>query len=149
MNQDDLLKTGANCWRAETATHAAMVVDCANYYRALHSAICKAKHSIFILGWDIDSRIELLRGKDAEEAGCPSVFFDLIQWKARQSPDVMIYLNRWNYSIAALPSRSIPPGWRRRITAGGARQPITGRRIGTYGAKSGFPFCYRKTRCRA
>ena len=97
--QNNLLKIGSNCWRAETATHAAMVVDCANYYRALHDSICKAKHSIFILGWDIDSRIELLRGKDAEKSECPAAFFDLIQWKARQNPDIKIYLNRWEFSL--------------------------------------------------
>lgn len=97
--QDNLLKIGSNCWRAGMATHAAMAVDCANYYRALHSAICKARHSIFILGWDIDSRIELLRGNDAMESDCPAKFFDLVQWKARQNPDLMIYLNRWEFSL--------------------------------------------------
>ncbi len=99
VDRDDLLKIGANCWRAETAKHAAIVVDCANYYTALHDSVCKAKHSIFVLGWDIDSRIELLRGKAAADSPCPSVFFDLIQWKARQNPDIKIYLNRWEYSL--------------------------------------------------
>jgi phosphatidylserine/phosphatidylglycerophosphate/cardiolipin synthase-like enzyme/uncharacterized membrane protein YdjX (TVP38/TMEM64 family) len=76
-----------------------MLVDCANYYRALHEAVRAAQHSVFVLGWDIDSRIELLRGAEAERSPCPNTFFDLIQWKARQSPEVMIYLNRWDYSV--------------------------------------------------
>ena len=95
----NLLKPGYNCWRTSRARQASMVVDCANYYRALHQAICNAKHSIFILGWDIDSRIELLRGGDAEKANCPVNFFELIQWKARQNPELMIYLNRWQFSL--------------------------------------------------
>lgn len=94
-----LLKPGYNCWRTSRARHAAMVIDCANYYRALHQAICNAKHSIFVLGWDIDSRIELLRGPDAEKANCPVHFFELIQWKARENPEIMIYLNRWQFSL--------------------------------------------------
>ncbi|MGZ9097630.1 MAG: VTT domain-containing protein [Micavibrio sp.] len=97
--ENNLLKIGSNCWRADTATHAAMLIDCANYYRALHSAICKAEHSIFVLGWDIDSRIELLRGEEAKHSECPSIFFDLIQWKARQNPDLVVYLNRWEFSM--------------------------------------------------
>ncbi len=95
----NLLKPGYNCWRTSRASQASMVVDCANYYRALHQAICNAKHSIFVLGWDIDSRIELLRGEDAEKASAPVNFFELIQWKARQNPDLMIYLNRWQFSL--------------------------------------------------
>ena len=97
--ESPLLKPGYNCWRTSRARQASMVVDCANYYRALHQAICNAKHSIFVLGWDIDSRIELLRGKDAAQANCPVNFFELIQWKARQNPEIMIYLNRWQFSL--------------------------------------------------
>jgi phosphatidylserine/phosphatidylglycerophosphate/cardiolipin synthase-like enzyme/uncharacterized membrane protein YdjX (TVP38/TMEM64 family) len=94
-----LLQTGKNCWRSGFSGQVSLLIDCANYYSALHDSICKARHSIFILGWDIDSRIELLRGKDAENSPCPVVFFDLIQWKARQNPDLMIYLNRWEFSL--------------------------------------------------
>jgi phospholipase D1/2 len=97
--QLSLFKTAHNCWKVEKASHASMLVDCANYYRALHESIRKARHSIFVLGWDIDSRIELLRGAEAERSPCPNTFFDLIQWKAQQSPEVMIYLNRWDYSV--------------------------------------------------
>lgn len=96
---NELFVTGRNCRQVATATHASMLVDCANYYRAVHQAICKAQHSVFILGWDIDSRIELLRGDEAKKSKCPSRLFDLIQWKSAQQPDVMIYLNRWDYSV--------------------------------------------------
>jgi phospholipase D1/2 len=96
---DSILKTGHNCWRVEVATHASMIIDCADYYRALHQAIGKARRSVFVLGWDIDSRIELLRGEEARNAAYPYHLFDLIQWKVRQNPEVMVYLNRWDYSL--------------------------------------------------
>ncbi|ADQ84568.1 VTT domain-containing protein [Methylovorus sp. MP688] len=89
----------ANTWHAAQATHAALLVDCANYYRALYHAICEARHSIFILGWDIDSRIELLRGEEAASASCPPMLYELLTWKAGQNPAIQIYLNRWNYSV--------------------------------------------------
>ncbi|MFL9711403.1 VTT domain-containing protein [Methylobacillus sp. Pita1] len=94
-----LFRLGHNCWKYSHASYLAPVVDCANYYRALHEAICRAQHSIFILGWDIDSRIDLIRGAEAEAQACPTALFELLQWKARQTPAIQIYLNRWNYSV--------------------------------------------------
>ncbi|ABE49689.1 VTT domain-containing protein [Methylobacillus flagellatus] len=94
-----LFRVGHNCWKHSHASYMAPVIDCANYYRALHEAICRAQHSIFILGWDIDSRIELIRGSEAEARACPTALFELLQWKARQTPDIQVYLNRWNYSV--------------------------------------------------
>jgi phosphatidylserine/phosphatidylglycerophosphate/cardiolipin synthase-like enzyme/uncharacterized membrane protein YdjX (TVP38/TMEM64 family) len=87
-----------NCRSVDRASYASVLIDCANYYRALHEAVCAAKRSIFVLGWDIDSRIELLRGEAAKASSCPATFFGLIQWKARQNPSLEIYLNRWDYS---------------------------------------------------
>jgi phospholipase D1/2 len=88
-----------NSWQTTEAAHAALLVDCANYYRALYHAICEARHSIFILGWDIDSRIELLRGEEAANASCPPMLYELLTWKASKHPEIQIYLNRWNYSV--------------------------------------------------
>ncbi|MBN8530826.1 MAG: VTT domain-containing protein [Alphaproteobacteria bacterium] len=92
-----LLQPGRNCSDMAVATHASLLIDCANYYQALHEGISKARHSVFVLGWDIDSRIELVRGK--EEARAPTSFFGLIQHVARRRPELRIYLNRWDYSI--------------------------------------------------
>lgn len=88
-----------NCWRIEKASHASIIVDYANYYRDLHQSICNAKESLFILGWDIDGRIELLRGDDAKACPAPTSFFELIKWKLEQNPDFKVYLNKWDYSI--------------------------------------------------
>ena len=77
-----IFKQGENCWVTSTATFASPLIDCANYYRALHSSIVKAKHSIFIVGWDIDSRIRLLRGEEEAQSEAPSVVSDLLAWKA-------------------------------------------------------------------
>lgn len=115
MQINSLFQEGKNCWRVEKVSRAAMLIDCANYYRALHEAIFRAQHSIFVLGWDIDSRIELLRGREAKEAGCPSIFFDLIQWKAHRHPQMEIYLNRWDYSVFFVEQRETFSGLKWRI----------------------------------
>lgn len=90
-------------------TQAALLVDCANFYRALHDSIVKAKKSIFIVGWDIDSRIRLIRGKDEREAKAPSIAGDLLAWKANQNPDLKIYLLRWDSSITFFNQRELQP----------------------------------------
>lgn len=100
---------GKNCWRVSQIREAALLVDCANFYRALHDSIVKAKKSIFIVGWDIDSRIRLIRGKDEAEAKAPSVAGDLLAWKARQNPEMKIYLLRWDSSITFLNQRELQP----------------------------------------
>jgi phospholipase D1/2 len=109
-----LLIAGENCEHITQASHIAMLVDTANYYRPLYEAICKARHSIFVLGWDIDSRIRLLRGEDASNAKHPTRFFNLIRWKARNNPDLKIYLNRWHFSLYMLLERELFAGikWR-------------------------------------
>lgn len=102
-----IFKQGENCWATSAASYAAPLIDCGNYYKALHSSIVKAKHSIFIVGWDIDSRIRLLRGEDDIRSDAPSVVSDLLAWKAKQSPDIRIYLLRWDSSLAFFAQREM------------------------------------------
>lgn len=116
-NKPPLLLAGENCKQVAQASHATMLVDTANYYRALYEAICKARHSIFVLGWDIDSRIRLLRGEEAEKAIHPTRFFSLIRWKARENPNLKIYLNRWHFSLYMLLERELFAGLKWRFRA--------------------------------
>lgn len=50
------------------AKRAAVLVDAADYYRHLHDALCKARRSIIILGWDFDGRIKLCPDRGPDEA---------------------------------------------------------------------------------
>ncbi len=102
-----IFQQGENCWVSSKASYAAPLIDCANYYKALHSSIVKAKHSIFIVGWDIDSRIRLIRGEDEENSEAPSVISELLAWKAEQNPDLKIYLLRWDSSLAFFAQREM------------------------------------------
>lgn len=97
-----------NCWRVAHADCVSVVVDYGNYYRDLRESILKARRSIFVLGWDIDSRIELLRGDDAGGEDAVTLF-DLIVKVARANPDLKIYLNKWDYSVFFMQQRE--PFW--------------------------------------
>ena len=114
-SETTILQPGHNCWRAEKATYASVIVDVANYYRALHNSILKAKHSVFIIGWDIDSRIELLRGDDVKP-GLPITLFDLLTTKAKENPNLQIYLNDWDYTLLFFANREFMPALKWRAT---------------------------------
>ena len=55
-----ILSPGSNCWRIEPARRLAFLVDGEEYFRAVREALREAQSSIFILGWDIDSRQRLV-----------------------------------------------------------------------------------------
>ncbi len=54
-----VLRPGHTCWRMEQADRVALIVDAADYFRAAQAAMLKAQHSILMVGWDFDTRIEL------------------------------------------------------------------------------------------
>lgn len=102
-----LFEPDKNCWRATQAHYASPIIDCENYYRALHEAISNARHSIFIVGWDIDSRIELLRGEEALRAHYPASISELLAQKATENPSLNVYLLRWDSSLAFFSMREM------------------------------------------
>ena len=66
-----LFAVGRNCWRVERADRLAFLVDGEEYFGAVRAALAKARQSIFILGWDIDSR-DAPRARGRERRTCPS-----------------------------------------------------------------------------
>ncbi len=66
-----IIQEGKNCWRAARASRAALLVDAASYYRAFYRAVERARETVYILGWDIDSRIPLLRGEEDIDSPAP------------------------------------------------------------------------------
>jgi phospholipase D1/2 len=98
---------GDNCWRTSEAAFATLLIDCDDFYRALHQAIRKAQHSIFVVGWDIDSRIRLLRGDEERNSSFPSVISELLAKKARKNPHLKVYLLRWDSSLAFFKTREL------------------------------------------
>ena len=57
-----ILVPGRNCREIAQARQFAFLVDGEEYFRAVREALLEAQRSIFILGWDIDSRMRLTPG---------------------------------------------------------------------------------------
>jgi phosphatidylserine/phosphatidylglycerophosphate/cardiolipin synthase-like enzyme len=75
ISDDDepMLRPGETCWRLEEAERAAFLIDSADYFSALKSAMLGARRSIWILAWTFDPLARLTpqrspRSRNPEDA---------------------------------------------------------------------------------
>ena len=54
-----ILSPGSTCWRIERADRLTVIVDAADYFRAVREAMKMARHSVYLIGWDFDTRVTL------------------------------------------------------------------------------------------
>jgi phosphatidylserine/phosphatidylglycerophosphate/cardiolipin synthase-like enzyme len=86
-----LLQPGSNCWRIESSNRFTFIVDADDYFAAARQAMLKARHSILMIGWDFDPRIDI--GK-ADEG--PARLGEFVTWLANRTPSLEIRLLRWD-----------------------------------------------------
>jgi phospholipase D1/2 len=101
-----ILKKGRNCWRQENARRVAIAVDAAAYFRAVREAILAARLSVFILGWDIHSKLKLVR--NGEKDGFPEELGALLDFVAKQRA-VDVYVLSWDFAMIYLIEREPLP----------------------------------------
>ena len=83
-------------WRIARAEKIGFLVDAREYYRAFVEAVSKARESVFILAWDIDSRLRLLRGRESGTDGCPLA--KLLAGALDRNSDLHVNILCWDYS---------------------------------------------------
>ncbi|MBC2733126.1 MAG: hypothetical protein HF981_02095 [Desulfobacteraceae bacterium] len=105
-----LFQPSQNCHRLVKAHRAAVVIDGADYFRALHQAFRRAVSSIFMVGWDLHSEVRLLRDGSAE--GYPERLGELIDRLADERPDLQIYLLSWDFAMIYAMEREFFPRYK-------------------------------------
>jgi phosphatidylserine/phosphatidylglycerophosphate/cardiolipin synthase-like enzyme len=98
-----ILKPGHNCWRVATAGRAAVLVDGADYFRHLRSALCRAQRSIIILGWDFDGRIDLCPDREADG---PQSLGQLLRALVEERPELEVRILVWSNAVVHGPGDS-------------------------------------------
>ena len=88
-----IVAQGHNCWRIARASEASVIVDAADYYRIIRSAMIAAQKRIFIAGWDFDTRIAL----DPDEHGKGETLGRFFLNLAREKPSREIDILKWNF----------------------------------------------------
>lgn len=105
----ELLQEGHTVWRSVRAERAAVLIDAAEYYGALRSAMLAARHSIVVVGWDIDSRTPLVGTAGAAEDGEPRTLLPFLEALVRKTPTLDIRLLLWDYTVLFALDREPPP----------------------------------------
>jgi len=110
-----ILRQGENCWRIDRASRAAVLIDAAAYFAALRDTLRRARHSVFIVGWDLDSRIKLAGENCAADDDWPLTLREFLIRMVEERPELTIYLLAWDFAILyALerdPFPSLKLGW--------------------------------------
>src|SRR5262249_4786276 len=106
-----LLRPGRNVWRTAHADRAAMLVDAAAYFGALRQAMIQARHTIYILGWDVDSRAPLCGPNGDVDDGLPRDLGPFLSALAGRNPDLQIKILLWDYSLFFTSEREVMPAF--------------------------------------
>jgi phospholipase D1/2 len=93
----EILRAGQNCWRIEQAERLAFLVDGDAYFQALRAAIMQAQRSVFILCWDIDTRVRMIR--EGRSDGLPAEFGAFLHAVLARRRDLQIYVLVWDFHM--------------------------------------------------
>ncbi|MEJ2255804.1 MAG: phospholipase D-like domain-containing protein, partial [Woeseiaceae bacterium] len=105
-----------NYWRTARADAFGWAIDGEHYFCAFRDAIDRAEHEIIIIGWDIDSRFELIR--DDSDPRYPSPISKTLKSLAEEKPALSVYVLSWDFAIVYAMERELLPersfGWKDR-----------------------------------
>ncbi len=91
-----------------------MLVDAADCFSAVRAALRNATRSIFILSWDIDSRLRLVPG--GADDGWPEPLGDFLHALVAERPGLQAWLLNWDFTMLYAMEREWLPvyrlGWR-------------------------------------
>ena len=91
------LQAGETCWRVETATRLAFLVDGEEYFGAVRAALARARRSFYILGWDINSQMKLVPGGAGD--GLPEELGPFLNALVARQKGVRGYVLGWDYAM--------------------------------------------------
>jgi len=108
-----MLEPGRNCWRIAPARRVSFLIDSSAYFPALRAAATRAQRSIFIIGWDIDSRTRLVQ--DGVSDGFPIQLGDFLKALIEHRRGLEVYILNWDFAMLYAPGREVLPiytlGW--------------------------------------
>jgi len=109
-----ILQSGRNCWRIARARRAALLIDGAAYFAALRAAAARAQRSIFVIGWDVDSRVSL--APQGADDGLPEQLGAFLDALVRRRSELEVHVLDWDFAMLYALDREVLPiysfGWR-------------------------------------
>jgi phospholipase D1/2 len=106
---------GRNVWRIAPASRASILIDAGAFFAAVRSALKQAQHSVFIIGWDLDSRTRLVGEDGAAHDGWPDTLRAFLTRLVDERPQLTVHLLAWDfavlYALEREPFPSLKLGW--------------------------------------
>lgn len=91
-----IFRTDENCWRVARGDRMALIVDAADYFRALRKIILSVERELLFIGWDFDFEIEMLPGESDSDRlapdGFPNQLGAFLEAAVERAPDLNVYL---------------------------------------------------------
>ncbi len=107
MSTSAILTPGKNCWRIERADRVSMLVDGADYFHVFRETAKNARHSLLIIGWDVDGRFHLERERPQD--GLPVNLGDFLNDLVSRSNQLQIHVLDWDFAMIYAPDREWLP----------------------------------------
>lgn len=85
-----------NCWRVVQGKRLAVLLDGESYFSAVRSALIAARQRVFILAWDIHSKVTL-QAEDPGD-GLPTALADLLPALLERNPRLDVHILLWSYA---------------------------------------------------
>ena len=104
-----LLAPGKNCWRVERADRFRCIQDADDYFRWVRQALLAARHSIFIIGWDLQA-VDLVEPAANDDA--PTRLDAILAHIARRRRGLRCHVLIWGYDVLYTLERDPLLRWR-------------------------------------
>jgi phospholipase D1/2 len=108
--EEPALFTADNSWKSGRADHFSWLIDGEEYFAALRESLEKAEHEILIVGWDIDSKVELIR--DSEHEYYPSPLAETLEALVERKPSLNVFVLSWDFAFVYMLERETLPAYR-------------------------------------
>ena len=94
-----ILRPGHNCSSIDRVTGSGLLIDGEDYYRAFYQAAESARKTIMIAGWQFDSDVRLLRGREERHAGGDVRLLPFLDSLCERNRELEVYILAWDFSI--------------------------------------------------
>jgi|SoiMethySBSTD1v2_1073268.scaffolds.fasta_scaffold16579_9 phosphatidylserine/phosphatidylglycerophosphate/cardiolipin synthase-like enzyme/uncharacterized membrane protein YdjX (TVP38/TMEM64 family) len=106
---------GRNTWRIEHAKRASVLIDAGAFFGAVREALLLARRNVFIIGWDLDSRTQLVGEDCGASDGWPVTLREFLTRLVDERPELTVHLLAWDfavlYALEREPFPSLKLGW--------------------------------------
>ncbi|MFN7025401.1 MAG: phospholipase D-like domain-containing protein [Pseudorhizobium sp.] len=102
-----ILAEGESCWRVARADRFSVIIDAADFFKFAKQAMLKAKRSIYLIGWDFDTRIRLEPGDS--QAKRPDKLGRFLNSLAKKNEDMDIRILKWDIGLISSVTRGETP----------------------------------------